>query len=311
MIKKLFFLTLLFKYSLSVNAQQIRSEMSEDVQTQLIISQILKKKMILEQKTNTAVEFAVFMDFDGTIIDGDITDGMKTKDGKTVYMGLAEASIRRGLWNPPEGVSNFDDYLKAFEHKLEKNHADAYAWSASAFANLPPPKEAKLKVFVKEWFRDVLSPHMFKSSVSFIRQLSEKGIKVFVVSASPTIFVEGAVTAFPEIPLNRVFGVNRNLNKDGQLVDHIVNYAEGKVQRIESVLARNPNLVVLGGFGNSWGTDGRFLDWISRNKDGVSLMINGGKKPQEYNDSHIIETLQTQVKNPIKILSCRTMISGI
>jgi len=68
--------------------------------------------------------------------------------------------------------------------------------------------------------------------------------------------------------------------------------ADGKQRRLEEILATRANresgqeVFAIGGFGNSYNTDGPFLAWIARQAlpagSPVVVMINGGSAPPEY-----------------------------
>lgn len=257
------------------------------------------KKKILP--VGNKAEFAIFMDFDGTIISGDITDGGNTSnqpDKNSHYKGLSEQVITAGQWN--HKVFTFDEgkelnkayekYTEKFNHRMETDgHYIGYEWSASLFSNLQPQVAEKIIKIRDDYFKNTLNKYLFDSSVQFIKKLNEDGIEVYIVSASPTIFIQGASVFFKnEIPFNHIFGIDMSTYESGARIDPITNYAEGKIQRIEKIIAdglkENKKIIPIAGFGNSWKTDGAFLRWIVKN-DGTSVMINGGTPPDQNKDT--------------------------
>lgn len=235
--------------------------------------------------------FLTFWDFDGTIIHGDITDGLYKTNAtdargasETVYKGLQQLSIEAGFAPRYLGEDGFARYRTDYE-RLEKTagHEEAYAYIPRIFAGARP---VEFESIVAEHFASDLSRYYFQSSVDMIRHLQHNGIQTRVVSASPEFFVIGAAQSVG-IPEEWISGIQ--LEKDGEfLSDRIArpfNYAAGKTERIQQVIQevraaeQTEHVYVLGGFGNSHHTDGHFLDWIAAQKLPVgtplSVMING------------------------------------
>lgn len=263
-----------------------------------------------KKESNSDIEYAIFLDFDGTIISGDITDGGSAetqREGNAEYDGLSKVMFNNGYWNkhisefrPTEGADPFKVYTKQFHDLMKKEgHYLGYEWSARFFTDFTNlnnltgsltkndfTKMAKLR---DQYFKETLNGFLFDSTVRIIKKLFEAGIKVYIISASPTFFVQGAQKFFNNyIPSNHAFGIDMSVYPSGARKDPITNFAEGKIQRIEKIvsdgLKNNKTIHVLAGFGNSWSTDGAFLRWIAR-KDGISVMINGGDVPDSNEDT--------------------------
>lgn len=224
---------------------------------------------------------AVFMDFDGTIIDGDITEGRPERDGLPGYPGLAELAIRAGLAQGFEGADAWEDFVTRYLAAVRVDPVDAYVWMSGLFADLPADREACLDHLVEDHFRSVLEPNFFASSVTVIERLTAAGIEVFVVSASPHAFVRGARHVLPRIPEANLSGIDRSRTPTGSLADPIVNFGPGKTARIEHWV-RTRGLRVLAGFGNCWSTDGPFLEAVATRWGGLAVMINGGKAASPF-----------------------------
>lgn len=223
-------------------------------------------------------EVAVFMDFDGTIIDGDITEGQAPGPGRPGYVGLAEAAIRAGFAHQFSGDDGYRDFLVRYEEGVARDPVEAYVWMSGLFCDLPPDRAAGLERLVERHFRQVLAPHLFRSSVEVIRRLTAADVPVTVISASPHVFVQGARHVLPEIPPARLFGIDRSRDARGRLRDPIVNHGEGKTLRLARLVAGR-RVQVLAGFGNSWSTDGHFLRAVVNRWRGLGVMINGGPAP--------------------------------
>jgi phosphoserine phosphatase len=234
-----------------------------------------------ELKANSpGVSLAFFVDWDGTMIKGDITEGLHQQSSED-YMGLAERAFELKLIRIPEGEkATYSEYKERYETLLLESHEKAYAWSSEFFANLDARTKAELEKMVRIQFQQSLGKRVFNVSASIVTALHELGVEVYVISASPSAFVEGTTEVFEWLTLDHVYGINRNRQK-GKLTDPVINYAEGKVKRIDQILNNKGNTIILGGMGNSWGTDGAFLKEIAE-RGGVSVMFNGGQVLSQY-----------------------------
>lgn len=212
-------------------------------------------------------------DFDGTILDGDCTEGL-VRGGKTEYVGLLEACVKAGFapaYRDAEGLKRFQDEYEALI-KAGRTY-DAYASAATIFAGADVEE---IEAFCRAHFESNIVLHCYAESLARFFELERAGVENHVVSASPDFFVQ-ASTDVLRVDRSRVHGI-RVAVKDGKLTDEVlppVPYAEGKtafMRELEKASGRK----ALYGFGNSYGTDGPFLAAIAR-QGGVSTMINGGK----------------------------------
>jgi len=272
-----------FSFSLHAYAK----DKAHDYQIESQIINMLSNKIEVLKANNPNARLSFFVDWDGTMMNGDITEGLHDQVPQAErFMGLAELAFKYGLVQVPlDAPSEYKDYVAEYEKLLLIDHGIAYAWSANYFANLPPQKELLLRELINNYFKAKLKSEVFKTSSNIVNFLKAQGIEIFVISASPTVFVEGTLNVFPWLTIDHVYGINRAKNVNGNLIDPIINYAMGKVERINSILSQDEDRVILGGMGNSWNTDGAFLQLIAQ-KGGVSVMFNGGK-PNSYNYSGI------------------------
>jgi len=231
--------------------------------------------------------FVTFWDFDGTILDGDCSEGL-IRDGKVVYKGLAQMSIEAGLSKVygADGFAKFwTDYQYIDEHV---GHWLSYPFLAQM---LRGAKLADVQTLAEKHFKAVLKEYLFASSMEIMKELQKAGIEVQVVSASPEMFLRGSSDAIG-VPKTQMHGI-RLVSRGGILTEEInypVTWADGKTDRIQEVLktkhfAGKPTYV-LAGFGNSFGTDGPFLKWIVSQTlpagKPLSVMVNGGKEPEKF-----------------------------
>lgn len=236
--------------------------------------------------------FVTFWDFDGTIIDGDITDGYtgSNASGKAVqnYKGLQQLAIEAGLSARYPGTDAFVRYRADYE-RLEESAGfeQAYAYIAQIFAGARPDEFAAV---VETHFSEQLAPFYFTASIDMLRRLQHNGVQTRVVSASPDFFVKGAAQTLG-IPAEWIDGVRLETERvDGQefLSDRIAEpftYAAGKTARMRQIVAEikaaenTDRVYVLAGFGNSWHTDGDFLRWVASQElpagAPLAVLING------------------------------------
>lgn len=245
------------------------------------IKALLLQRIQSLRQENPQAELTFFVDWDGTMIKGDITEGLSSGSSED-YMGLAKLAFEQKLIHIPLGEpETFEGYFAKYERLLSESHEKAYAWSSEYFANLPPEKQLKLTNLVKEHFRKTLGTRVFETSALIVEFLHRLGVHVFVISASPLAFVEGTLEVFPWLKAASISGIDRERTK-GVLRDPIINYADGKIERINFFSRNFQDSAIVGGLGNSWGTDGAFLQEISA-RGGVSVIFNAGTPIDRYN----------------------------
>lgn len=282
--------------------------MQEKTQAKESISQILKtQKAILEhlsQKDESChdCEFWAVWDFDGTILDGDCTEGL-FRDDRFVYTGLAQRAVEAGLSKNYRGPHAAGRLMKDYTQKMNAaggDHLKAYTFMPQVFAGseIAPIKELANKAFA-ETYRN----YFFKSSVTILNELAKNNIRNIIISASPDFFVEGARALVP-VGDDDFHGIEMGI-KGGKITDEIIapiTYAQGKTEKLKGLrhkaLLSGKQVFIIAGFGNSFSTDGPFLRFIlEEGLQDTSLskkpalpmaikpfasMINAGMAPPEY-----------------------------
>ena len=212
-------------------------------------------------------------DFDGTILDGDCTEGL-VRDGKTVYEGLLADCIAAGFARDYKDKGGVARFRHDYEAKIAAGcKLEAYADCARIFAGADV---AKLEAFCRKRFHETLARHLYDYSLRRFRELEAAGVENHVVSASADFFVQAAAGTLG-VPRERIHGILVEI-RDGKLTDRIIEpfpYGEGKTKVLRA-LEKESGGTVRYGFGNSYSTDGPFLKAIVR-QGGTSMMINGGK----------------------------------
>jgi len=293
---------------------------AEEIHAEAIIPKIVNTRQAIlanagESSSNKFV-FLAFWDFDGTILQGDCSEGLKS-DGKWLYKGLAQLAIESGyseIYLPEGGVERFWKDYRHMEHDIGK-------WLAYPFIPqmLRGTQLIDIQKLSREHFSHVLSNYYFRSSILMLNALEDAGIQCHIMSASADVFVDAAA---PTLGLNteRFHGIEVRI-RDGLLTDELVypvTWSDGKTEKLISIVEetarRNPGnqVIVLAAFGNSYGTDGPFMKYVATQTlptgKPVAVMINGGNLHPSYRELFIqvqqyeIQSVPTNLKKESLIL---------
>lgn len=271
---------------------------------QTIITQILATKEAVIKAEHSSPDdtiFLAFWDFDGTILKGDCTEGLQ-EDNKTVYKGLAQRTIEAGyssIYPPKDGTKKF---FEDYRHLEEIGRWLAYPYAVQMLRGASVEDIHKLS---KKHFADVLHNYYFTSSVSMIQALESNGVECHVISASADVFLDAAAPTLglDAAPFNGIEVQTENGRLSEKLV-YPVTWAEGKTQKLLSIVEQTKKLhpgkkvLVLAAFGNSFGTDGPFMQYVATQAlpagKPIAVMINGGEAPTAYKGL-FIEVNQTEI----------------
>ncbi|MBP7283739.1 MAG: haloacid dehalogenase-like hydrolase [Leptospiraceae bacterium] len=233
--------------------------------------------------------FVAFWDFDGTILKGDCSEGLE-ENGKQVYEGLIELGVTKGYAKDYKGEEGLSGLRKEFARLEKTDIGQAYLFAPKIFAG----NDVKtLQSFASGHFKEVLQKYYFPSSVQILNKLKEAGVKSYIISASADFFVKGSVGTIP-VDLDSMNGIEMKIENGKTTSTEIppITFAEGKRKKIELIVGKilqekkADYVFILAGFGNSFRTDGPFLEYIAEQKlqagKPISVMINGGNPPDEY-----------------------------
>jgi phosphoserine phosphatase len=233
--------------------------------------------------------FLAFWDFDGTIMKGDSSEGLY-ENGETIFQGMVEIGIKAGYSQKYKGQTGFVEFMKYY-HETEKfDKQKAYYSIPKIFAGA---KESDLLTLSTNHFEKIMKNYYFPSSVRIMTELKEAGIRSIVISASSSFIVQGSFGTLPLEP-NSIHGVQVEV-VDGIITEKEISpltYSVGKREVLQQIVTKileekkADRVFVLAGFGNSYDTDGPFLEYIANQNleagSPIAVMINGGKSPDNY-----------------------------
>jgi phosphoserine phosphatase len=260
-----------------------------------IVSSILNSKLAIERyladnknlSKDTEPIFLAFWDFDGTILKGDCSEGLNETNG---FKGLMELGVLKGYSTEFKGEEGVNAFWKKYREMESVNKKEAYVYLPRLFSG---NKEETIVNLAKEHFNSVIRNFYFPSSIQILEQLKANGIDSYILSASAHFFIKGIVGTLP-IDANHMFGIEMKILDGIITTEEIepVTYAEGKTERLKLIVnsllkeKKTEQVFILAGFGNSFHTDGPFLQYIAEQRllsgQPTIVMINGGYAPEEY-----------------------------
>ncbi|MBN1251388.1 MAG: haloacid dehalogenase-like hydrolase [Bacteroidales bacterium] len=290
--------------SILILCEFVFSQTYKEKHANIITEKIIANKQEIINKlgiSQDSIIFLSFWDFDGTIMKGDCSEGMTVND-TLVYKGIAQLAIESNyskIYQPKGGVDIFfNDY---------RHMDDIGSWLAYPYIiqMLYGTSFKDIYYLSNKHFNDVLSKYYFKSSMQIINALENNDIQCHIISASPDVFVKGAAQSIG-FDKERFNGIEVEIENE-KLTEKIIypiTWANGKVEKLkyipEKIKKQNPNkkLIILAAFGNSYTTDGPFLKYVATQQFSIakpiSVMINGGKTPKEY-ENLFIEVNQSEI----------------
>ena len=248
------------------------------------VKEILAAVETVKSAAPDAVPMA-FWDFDGTIVKGDVTEGLE-ENGEQRFKGLVEETAFAGLCSVYKGRDGWLQYRdRDYPRMNEIGRWLAWPYNAQLFKGRTA---ASLDAFCASKFESVFRKWYFVSSLAMLKALEDAGVENHIVSASPELFVRNAAETL-SLPRSRFNGI-RVAERGGRFttqLEYPVPYAEGKVEIVRRVVLSRPGGFAVAGFGNSYSTDGAFLRYIVSQRlpggaSGKALMINGGKPRPGY-----------------------------
>lgn len=206
-----------------------------------------------------------FWDFDGTVFDGDCTEGFGVRaDGRRIP-GMVAESMKHGYAADYMDEGGFDRCWRQYQDIMRtQGIPEAYAYIVRIFQGARPGEILDLarRRFATDW-----SQWFFPEALEIWNNLESAGVRNVVISASADFFVKGAAANLG-VPENRLHGVRLVTDAEGVLTGEVVpplTCAEGKAERmsglLEEMTAAEPDkeFHAVAAFGNHIVTDGPLL----------------------------------------------------
>ena len=254
-----------------------------------IVGQILENVRRIKAADPAAVPMA-FWDFDGTIIKGDVSEGLVEK-GEQRFKGLIQRTIEEG-YSTVYGREEWKRYREVDYPRLnEMGRWISWPFNAQIYAGT---RVDDLDAFCLREYELVYKKWYFASSIAMLHALEKAGVENYVVSASPELFVANAAATLP-LPRERLRGIRVHLSA-GYVTTQILYplpMGEGKVELVRELVLSRPHGVAVAAFGNSYSTDGAFLRYVAKQPSlpggakGTAVMVNGGKVVPGYTEHFI------------------------
>ena len=262
-----------------------------------VIAQVSANVAKLKAADPEAVPLA-FWDFDGTIIKGDVSEGLE-ENGKQLYKGLIQRTVEEGFSPVYAKETGWRQYAETDYPRLKQlGYWLAWPFNAQIYEGV---ESAKLDDFCRREFDRVYPKWYFRFSVKVFKGLAAAGVENYVISGSPEAFVRNAAASLG-IPREHIRGI-RVTETGGRMSTQLVYpmpFSEGKVENLREFVAAQAHGVAVAAFGNSYYNDAPFMRYVATQPalpggaKGTAVMINGMKLRPGY-EEFFIKTTETEV----------------
>ena len=197
------------------------------------------------KKNKNCVNDIYCSDLDGTLVKGDITEG-------SVYCkGITEYLYSQGLVNSVK-YPTYADYAKEYFRRVDLEDTGAYVMPYEIYdSELQDPA-------IAQYWKDTLSHYFVEYTKKYLEKKAQKGNKIWIVSASPKIYIAPIVNY---MPIDKIVAIEQN---------KIITYGPGKIKRVQE-LTNKQFTGVAGYVGDSWNNDGLIMTTLRNYNKYASL----------------------------------------
>lgn len=182
-------------------------------------------------------------DLDGTLVKGDITEGA------TYYKGISEHLYELGLAKTDK-YKTYYEYSNEYFRRWNKYDTGCLAMPYEIYDD---SKDAETKQAIIDYWESTLKNYFVKETTNLLKEKSNEGNKIWIVSGSPRIYIEPIMSYLPFI--EKIVAVESNNTS------YAITYGNGKVPRIKNANGGNLSGIV-GYMGDTWNNDGPPLSAI-------------------------------------------------
>ena len=206
-----------------------------------------------------------FWDFDGTLFEGDCSEGF-TGQNQQYVPGLVECAVQAGWCPAYPAAGGFARCWEDYQEMMQREgKAAAYTHFVRIFAGAPA---AALQELAEREFAERLGTWLFPEALALWRQLEAGGVHCMVISASADFFIRGAAPMLG-VPETRLHGLRLLTGDNGILTDRPaepLTIGDGKAALLKQLLAAAPEgggpCYPVAAFGNDIVSDGPMLEAV-------------------------------------------------
>ena len=188
-------------------------------------------------------------DCDGVLVKGDITEGSK------YFPGIVEYLYSIGQVKS-EKYPTFKDYNDEYFRKIDRYDTSGFCLPYEIYDPSQDP-------YIEEYWETTIQKYFVKYTIDYLQSKINDGYKVWVVSASPTVFIK---------PIRKYLKVDKILAIAPENSPQVITYAMGKFKIVQENSDSNLTNVV-GYIGDSWNNDGIIMQRLRNLKTDADLQF--------------------------------------
>jgi len=226
-----------------------------------------ENNVITETYTDSVIKIIentniICSDLDGTIIKGDITEG------SSYFPGIVEYLYSIGKVNSLI-FPTFDIYQAEYFRRIDRYDTGGFCQPYDIYDKSQDP-------YIAEYWENTIQNYFVPYTKNYLDEKAKNGYKVWVVSASPSVFIE---------PIKNYMNIDKILAVAPASSSQVITYAGGKVDIVKE---NTDNLMtnVSGYIGDSWNNDGAIMSFLKNIRPTSDVQyINHGQMSYDTNDN--------------------------
>lgn len=226
-----------------------------------------ENNVITETYTDSVIKIIentniICSDLDGTIIKGDITEG------SSYFPGIVEYLYSIGKVNSLI-FPTFDIYQEEYFRRIDRYDTGGFCQPYDIYDKSQDP-------YIAEYWEKTIQNYFVPYTKNYLDEKAKNGYKVWVVSASPSVFIE---------PIKNYMNIDKILAVAPASSSQVITYAAGKVD----IVKQNTDKLmtnVSGYIGDSWNNDGAIMSFLKNIRPTSDVQyINHGQMSYDTNDN--------------------------
>jgi len=201
-------------------------------------------------------------DLDGTLVKGDITEG------SSYFPGIVEYLYSIGKVNSLI-FPTYDIYKKEYFRRIDRYDTGGFCQPYDIYDKSQDP-------YIAEYWEKTIQNYFVPYTKNYLDEKAKNGYKVWIVSASPSVFIE---------PIKKYMKIDKILAVAPASSSQVITYAVGKVK----ILQQNTDKLltnVSGYIGDTWNGDGAIMSYLKNIRPSTDVQyINHGQMSYDTNDN--------------------------